>query len=536
MKKKVALLMAFGSTMSIIAACSSEPAKEAEKPAEKEDKAASYMNATGFPIAKDKITIKAMGLKDPGGTEWNDLELFKKAEELTNIHFEFQLAEQSTYEEKKNLALASGEYPDVFFRSISVNDEEVYGKQGTFINLKPLIDKYAPNLKKRMEENKELKAAITATDGNIYALPYYVQTSTLNPHVSFFNAEWMKRAGMTMPQTTDDLYLLLKAFKEKDPNQNGKADEIPWSSFRFEAMNQFILPAFTGLSGGPAFDIKDDKVVFTPILPEFKEYLAYVNKLYKENLIDHEFLTQTAQQHLAKVKSGIVGVYNTSPTVLPPETTELQDSLEPITSPFNSKKVARAYSPIYTGRAAITDKNKYPEATMRWIDTWYAKSDEAVQGLSGTALFVGMENEHWEYADPEKKTYKFKSPVTSFQDINKKVSVSSYMPSYLEFMPYPSGSPLMEMKVKGVQKRQEPYMKSYFPTTARFTKEEGEKATIIETDINTYVEQMMTKFITGDEPIQNFDKYVESLKKMKLDELTAIKQAVYERWLKGKNS
>jgi len=76
MKKKVALLMAVGSTMSIIAACSSEPAKEVEKPAEKEDKAVGYMNATGFPIAKDKITIKAMGLKDPGernGTTWSCL-------------------------------------------------------------------------------------------------------------------------------------------------------------------------------------------------------------------------------------------------------------------------------------------------------------------------------------------------------------------------------------------------------------------------------------------------------------------------------
>lgn len=534
LKRIVNLMLALGMTLSLLPSCGQkEKPSDGQNTSGQENKAASYMNETGFPITKEKVTIKAMGLKDPGGTEWQELELFKKVEELTNIHFEFELAEESTYKEKKNLALASGEYPDVFLRGDVTKDEDVYGPQGIFMNLKPLIDKYAPNLKKRMEEDRNIKAAITAIDGNIYALPYYVNTSTRNPHVSFFNTEWMKRVGMEMPKTTDDLYNLLVAFKEKDPNNNGKADEIPWSCYRFSPLNVFILPAFTGLSGGPTFDIKDDKVVFTPLLPEFKEYLAYMNKLYKEKLIDNEFLTQNAQQHLAKVKNGIVGIYNTTPTSLPEGTTDVQDSLEPITSPFNNKKVTQAYSPIYTGRGVITDKCKYPEAVMRWFDIWYAKSNEAVQGLSGTSLFVGIEGVHWEYADADKKTYKFKAPIGSFQDINKKVSVNMYLPGYLEFLPYPSDFPLMEQKVKAVQKRQEPYMKEYFPPAARYTKEESEKGTLLETDVNTYVEQMMTKFITGDEPIQNFDKYVENLKKMNIDELAKIKQTVYDRWVKS---
>ena len=39
--------------------------------------------------------------KDPGAAEWNDLLLFQKAEEKTNIHFEFELAETNSYSEKK---------------------------------------------------------------------------------------------------------------------------------------------------------------------------------------------------------------------------------------------------------------------------------------------------------------------------------------------------------------------------------------------------------------------------------------------------
>lgn len=547
--KILALTLAAALVLPQFAACSKKPEKGNDTPdsdasVKSGDKVPDYMNATGLPIAKEKITIKAMGKKDPGGVDWNELEIFKKAEELTNIHFELELAESTTYNEKKNLALVSGDYPDVFLREMSSNDEETYGPQGIFLNLKPLIDSYAPNLKKRMAEKPQIKAGMTAIDGNIYGLPYFFQTSTGNPHLSFVSSKWLERVGVSLPKTTDDLYNMLKAFKEKDANGNGNPnDEIPWSGFRFASFDQLILPAFTGLTGfnavngaastGTTFDVKDGKVIFIPTLPEFKEYLIYMNKLFKEGLIDPEFLTQTSQQHLAKVKSGIVGVYNSSPTNLPPETKDEQLSLVPLTSKTNSKQVVREQPYLYNGRGVITDKCKYPEAVMRWFDIWYGKAEDAVEGLYGNTLFVGLENVHWEYADADKKSYKFKSPITSFQDINKSVSVNMEMPSYLEFMAYPAGNPLMEMKVKGVMENQLPYTRSAFPPTARYTKEEFDKASLIENDINTYVTQMMTKFITGDEPITNFEKYTETLKGMKVEDLTTIKQAVYDRWAKA---
>ena len=513
-------------------ASSNETKKDEEKPAESESTVPDYMNATGLPITKEKITVKVLGQKDPGATEWGDLELFKKVEEMTNIHFEFELAEPSTYVEKKNLALASGEYPDVIMREATINDEDTYGPQGVFINLKPLIEQYAPNLTKRLEEHPDMKAAITAMDGNIYGLPYYMQTSTMNPHLAFFDTQWLENVGMDMPVTTDDLYDLLKAFKEKDANGNGDpSDEIPWSGAGLTSLNGFILPAFTGLSGGATFDIKDSKVVFAPTLPEFKEYLAYINKLYKDGLIDPEMLTQTSQQALAKAKSGTVGIYNVSPTNLPPETTSLQDCLEPLISATNKEKVTRAYSPVYTGRGIITDKAKHPEALMRWFDLWYAKDDEGIEGLNGNTLFVGLENVHWEYASADKKTYKFIEPITGFADINASVSVNMHMPSYLNFLAYPSDFPLMEMKVKAVQGRQEPYMKTFYPRNVRYTEAEHERASLLETDINSYVEQMIAKFLIGDEPIDNFDKFVSTLESMNLNELLKIKQDVYDRWL-----
>ncbi len=77
---------------------------------------------------------------------------------------------------------ASANYPDVIMRrAVTINGKEEYGPEGIFLNLKPLIEKNAPNLQKRMNEHPAIESAITAIDGNIYALPYYVRTSIQNP-------------------------------------------------------------------------------------------------------------------------------------------------------------------------------------------------------------------------------------------------------------------------------------------------------------------------------------------------------------------
>lgn len=493
----------------------------------------SYINETGYPITKEKITISVMGKKDPGATEWNELEIFKRLSELTNIEFEFDLSEASTFTEKKNLALAGGEYPDLILRGIEKADEETYGPQGVFIDLKPLIEKYAPNIQKLLDEDPVVRASITAMDGAIYGLPYYFKTATGNPHLAFYDSKWLENVGMEEPTTTDEFYEMLKAFKEKDANGNGDPDdEIPYSCVGFNAFDLFILPAFTGLTGGMGFDIKGDEAVYIPALPEYKDYLMYCHKLYSEGLIDPEFLTQTSQQWQAKVKSGICGVYNASPTILSPETTSLQVSLAPLTSPTNDERVARAPFNLYTGRAVITKECEYPEAVIRLLDMFYATPENAVEGFCGQTVFLGYENEHWRYIDDTKEKYEFIDPIKSFADINKSVSVNMELPGILNFMAMPANNPLMEMKVKGVTEKQMPYIKEGFPINARYTQEESELASLVENDLYNYVSQMSAKFIVGDESFDNYDKFLEELQTMRLDEILQIKNDVYARWNK----
>ncbi len=490
-----------------------------------------------YPIVKTPITVTVMGRKNAGAPDWSELELFKRLTEITGISFEFEIGETgTTFTEQKNIALMGREYAEIILRddSAATTDEETYGPLGTFLDLTDLIAEYAPNITAMFEKYPEVKAASTAMDGKIYGLPYVFETATTQGHTGFFSEEWMKNVGIDkVPETVDELYEMLVAFKEQDANGNGDPDdEIPFTCAGLNTtIRRLLIPAFTGTSEGLGFDIKDGKIVYAPALPEYKEFLIYTNKLYTEGLLDAEFAIQTSQQWLAKVKANLSGVYSSSPTGLDPSTTAQQLSLPPLTSATNDTPMAIKPDSIYPGRAFITDRCKDPVAAIRLLDMFYATEENAVEGFYGNTCFVGWEGEHWQYTDETKTAYQWIAPITGFGDINLSVSVNMELPGLLQFPAMPVGDSLMEMKVEQVNAMQKPYYKAAFPINARYTAEESERGNIIENDLYSYVTSMTVKFITGEKPISEFDSYIKTLNDIGLQELLTIKEAVYQRWI-----
>ena len=53
----------------------------------------------------------------------------------------------------------------------------------------------------------------------------------------------------------------------------------------------------------------------------------------------------------------------------------------------------------------------------------------------------------------------------------------------------------------------------------------------IQTDVNTYVNEMMLKFIVGEEPLSNFEKYISELNNRGLERMLSMTQDAYNRYL-----
>lgn len=164
------------------------------------------LTESGMPIVKEPITLKFFTNKSNQNynNDWQDLYIWKEYEDLTNIEIEWEQVHNESLEEKRNLALASGDLPDAFFASsIPPLDLLRYGEQGVLISLNDLIEEHAPNLNKLFEEQPEVKDAITFPDGNIYSLPVVEHQDFISMSLGaspLFSRKWVEELGGEVPE------------------------------------------------------------------------------------------------------------------------------------------------------------------------------------------------------------------------------------------------------------------------------------------------------------------------------------------------
>jgi putative aldouronate transport system substrate-binding protein len=528
LKKSTGLVLTSILAISLLAACQKEEAttKTNEKPAN--------FNETNYPIVNEPLKLKMMGQASPLQPAWGEMGFFKEMKELTNIDFEYSTATSDQFKQKKQLAFSSLELPDVFFGGqFTANEEVDYGSQGLLIPLEDLIEKYAPNLKKVMEKYPDLKASITAPDGHIYTLPGIDNLSHSQAPLMWMNGYWLENLGVDRPESTDELYELFKKFKAEDANKNGKADEIPLSASSIAELRYNILPAF-GINQTAGIGEVDGEVKYAFIQDEYKAYLQFLNRLYKEELLDPQIFSQTWEQYVAKGAENRVGVFPTWPIVMIgfADITEAgkYPLLPALTSPVNDEKVVTRVSEVKRGRFAITSENKYPEATMRWVDHLYSEEGSILARL-------GVENKNWKWTDSNKTAWQLLAPEgmnTTQANAQDAPGAGTPVPMVIDndfFLK--EDNPTIHTIAGWVEDEYLPHAKVPFPQVY-LTMDEQNEVNTLRPDIDSYIEQMEAKFVSGENSFDEWDKYVKTLKGLGVDKLVEIHQAAYDRFAKAK--
>ncbi|PAV31193.1 ABC transporter substrate-binding protein [Virgibacillus profundi] len=533
MKKGLFLWLTALITIVMLAACSSD-----EESKETDSSADVKVNEEGYPIVDEKLEMTLMA-PDAGVAEWGEMPVLQEYAEKTNIHFEYNLTPISDFGTKLNLAFASGDLPDIIFAAGS-NDftsamEMDYGKQGLLLPLEDLIKEYAPNIQKVLEERPEIRKSITTPDGHIYALPRV--TSGNHEAVWYrqplwYNGQWLDALGVEEPpKTTEEFYDLLVRFKTEDPNGNGEADEIPLSDVNMNGSRQWLLNAF----GMKVWDIEevDGKVRYAPITENYKEYLTFMKKLYNEKLLDQETFSQSNDQFAAKGQNNRLGVFNAYYSFQITGETEEEAMNNPMYFPLKSSVSNEPLMPLNPGMSrgsfSITKDNPSPEASIRWVDYLYSPE--------GHAYFdQGPEGLLWEW--DENKEVRLDLPVPEKFD-NREKWRSTITPAYGILLPELYG-PIEGQKETDFYKfiqsetaeKYEPYAEIPFPLIYLESEEQDEINTI-KVDLQSYVEQMEAKFITGVEPLSNWDGYVKTIESMGIDRYVEIYQEAYDKWSEG---
>jgi putative aldouronate transport system substrate-binding protein len=499
-------------------------ADPATKSSETESGATGW-NATGFPIVNEPTSLRVFGCKDANHTPWKDIVIFKEYEKMTNMQMKYEETPQQGCAEKKNLLFASNELPDIFLRAGLTNtDLALHGMQEkVLVPLEDLIDAHAPNLKKLFEEYPDARQSVTAPDGHIYALPMMRVLGSERSEKIWINETWLKKLNLEKPANPDELKTVLRAFRDQDPNGNGKQDEI---ALGLRDMGM-VFNVFTGSWGldkqlGYNINIENDKVDIWVEDDRFKEVLMFLNEMYEEKILWADFYKRDIpnwRSNLSQALFGMFFIQASDPFV------NVQDQftgMAPIVGPHGDQQHSAA-SPVGSpnGTFAITNANKHPEASIRWVDYFYGE-----QG----SLFARFGVEGQTYTMQGGKAVLNDSVLNDSRGLMAAMGEINLVPGggFPHLITEQSGGPTNNEKVRELQSYIEDYIPDQILGAPIFDKETSETILPIKADIDKFVEESAAKFILGELSFDTWDDYVKTLNQMGIDQLEEAYQKAYD--------
>lgn len=500
--------------------------------------------ACGKTEQKEQIAnedIKSISLLRPS---WNDLRpaskdlwMWQEYEKMSGIKVNWE--EMTDIGEKKNIILTRETLPDAFYQVDWSNGELLkYGQQEMFIPLEDLIKKHAPNLQKFLDENEDVRKGLTSADGHIYATPYLDPYPEGNRTIRLWiNKTWLDKLDMDVPKTTADLEKALVAFVNEDPNGNGQKDEQGWympSGSIGWTFEQMLMGSFGIGNGGRKalgnfiYIDKDDQVQVTIAADEYKELLKYEHNLYEKGAINKQaFSGVEYDKWTADAAKDTVGAWNwAAPDYIGESVKDNYVAINVLAGP-NGDQASLTDSPVAGASSLIITKEAAnPGKILEWVDYFYSEEGSEFGYLGKEGVTYNIEDGKKVYID-EILNYKDGIGLGAFQYVDN--VYGGYFP-YVE-LPAEVRDAAGRKETLVYDDLTEETLPSVMLPDLPATIEEANRSSSIVADIGNYVGQMRVDFVTGKKDIdKEWKTYIETLKKMGVDEYLKIKQTQYKRY------
>ncbi len=468
--------------------------------------------------------------------------MYKQREKDSGIHIEFIHPSLGQEAEQFNLMVASRDLPDMVeygWHSYQGGPQKAID-DGVIIALNDYIDHNAPNFKKAITDKNELSPIYdkgSKTDsGKYFAFPCFNTGNYRTFGGPMIRKDWLDDLGLAVPETIDEWTTALKAFKDK---KGATAPLTGIKNFYISGSN-----AFNGAFNiGQRLYLNGSKIEFGPLQSSYRDYLTTMHQWYQEGLLDQDFSTNKntiVDANITKGKSGAIVGYLGSAMGRYLKQMQTEDpGYNLVCAPYPVKnKGDKNNFYLFEGDVcnrylAITTACKDPATAAEWID--YLYSDEGYYMVN-----FGVEGKSYNMVDgkPVYTDEILHNPdglsINEALCLNCRATAQApgfkqapeYLEQYYEFQQQIDGFKMWAENVEGVRK-------TSIPEGLSAEADESEELSALNTDINTYVEEMSLKFITGEESFDNYDKFIETLKTtFNVDSYLEIEQNMYDRYLK----
>ncbi len=293
--------------------------------------------------------------------------------------------------------LATGEIPDIVGGGAARDFVKRYGPKGAFLPQGDLMAERAPNITAFFDEHPDLLEAITAADGNICYIPYLPDGEF--GRGTFIRQDWLDALGLEQPQTVEEVKAVLEAFRDDDPNGNGRKDEIPCFNRDREKMVRLVT-LWDGRTSGS--DTSHDvmatdggKVVRPDAREGYRDGIADLAEWYAEGLIDPEIFTCGAASRDDLLSENPGGMTHDGFASTSGYRTALADQVEglnlvafpPPASTGGVRLEEHRRIPVKPDGWPIGATNAHPVETMKSFDFWFTPEGSAPAnfGVEGQA-------------------------------------------------------------------------------------------------------------------------------------------------------
>ncbi|MCI3922851.1 extracellular solute-binding protein [Paenibacillus sp. TRM 82003] len=451
-----------------------------------------------------------------------DAEMIQYIEDLFHVDLNMWNLENKHYEELLDLELAKGAIPDLF-RIRQPHDLLKYQKQGVLAPIpEGTLAKHAPNIEQRIRGYDPRYLEYGKIDGILYGIPVISPTNMYRIPV-VYREDWLERLGIDVPETLEEFEAAMYAFTYNDPDGNGKQDTYGLSK---EGLN-VVFGAFgqAVFTEQLYFSTKENRLVVGALEPEMMEALAYLQRWYRDGVIDPEFITgenKGGYKHLSHAFiNGRIGMTSMGNyyhwtqegdySVLNEEGKEVQveaafnvyELLQknatadvafgpPVTGP-DGRSGSKAYNMLMSfiaiGADAVDEPGKL-EKTLEVLDYVSANPDPAEQ----ISMEFGRQGKHWDWTSESQGDFHTLPPYDRMENYTNLIgsSIGMTVPGKRSGR-REQWAATLGLEEHGIYNRLEvatPSLIQYAPELIRMR------------------DKAYVSIITGDDPVEAFDTFV----------------------------
>lgn len=485
-----------------------------------------------YPIEGNVTLTLAMGEEGPvnaaGAKDLFETPFGKAWQEQTGVTIDvIQVADRDAM----NLLLASGDLPDLIWFGV----DSYSGGAAKAIKdkvIEPLNDytEYLPDMMEALNSNPDYINASKTDSGDIIGGPLVRDGEILKTSAGMMiRQDWLDDLNLEVPQTPDEVYEVLKAFKEEKGAEAPLSLTGSWWLKSIMLGNGLITSPF-GLPKTDFYQV-DGTVHYGYYEQEYKDVLTWLNKLYTDGLLDANFQTLDGATMNANIMNGVAGMTVGSTggsmgtylnTMKDTDPNYNLTGMTPLVANRGDIPMSTHYNNATNGYFLVMTPNcKDKEAAAKFINYGYTEEGHLLMNF-------GIEGESYTMVDG----------VPTYTDLILNnpdgLTVQEAMAQYQRAW---NGGPMLQdagyIQQYYVLDQQKEALAAWSTSDAAkyqipaimIPEEDSSELSMLTADVNVYIEEMLFKYITGQKSLDTFEtEYLPTLKSMGVERIIEIYQ------------